>query len=138
METKRINSPVRAKDERINVGEKVMAAIFFDPFDLISLEYINSGETITDERYVQIQHNLSIAIRMNRHKKAATNVLFHLMTMHQSIELSHEYRTSSFGQLWIRNFTTCALYSPDLSTCDFYFVPCNKRNMDPKDSNLDR
>ena len=55
---------MKAKDER-SAGAKVMAAVFYDPFGLIHVEYLNRGETVTGERYVQILNNLINAIRVN-------------------------------------------------------------------------
>lgn len=116
--------PVKAKDER-SVGKKVMAAVFYDPFGLIYVEYLNQGETVTGERYVQILHNLSDAIRASRPAKVAAGVLFH----HDNAP-AHRSRVclqtlSNFRFELLRH----APYSPDLSPCDFHLFPAIKRNM---------
>lgn len=116
--------PVRAKDER-SVGEKVMAVVFYDPFGLVYVEYLNHGETVTGQRYVQVLHNLADAIRVNRPTKGATSVLFHHDNAPAHRSLVCRQALTSLGFEILRH----APYSPDLSPCDFHLFPAIKKNM---------
>lgn len=116
--------PVKAKDER-TVGKKVMAAVFYDPFGVIHVEYLNRGETINGERYVQILENLNTAIQASRPAKAATGVLFHHDNAPAHRSQVCLQAISNFGFELLRH----APYSPDLSPCDFHLFPVIKSNM---------
>ena len=116
--------PVRAKDEK-TIGKKVMAVVFYDPIGLVHVEYLDRGETVTGQRYVQILQNLAHAIQVKRPTKSVAGVLFHHdnAPAHRSLVCRQALTNLRFEVL------RHSPYSPDLLPCDFHLFPAIKKEI---------
>ncbi|KMQ82022.1 mariner transposase, partial [Lasius niger] len=114
-------APKKAKT--VPSAGKVMATIFWDSRDIIFIDYLEKGKTITGQYYASLLDRFHAELMEKRPHLAKKKILFHhdnapahtaAIAMAKIVKLQYELLPHP-------------PYSPDLAPCDFFLFPNMKK-----------
>jgi len=110
-------------------SKKVMASVFWDAKEILLIDYLQTGRTITGEYYCSLLDQLDEKIRKKRPGLAKKKVIFHQdnAPAHKSLFAMAKFKELKYELL------EHPPYSPDLAPSDFYLFPNLKRFLRGKD-----
>ncbi|UYV63100.1 hypothetical protein LAZ67_2003132 [Cordylochernes scorpioides] len=125
MQRRHSGSPPPKKAKTVPSAGKVMVSVFWDSEGVLLLDFLNKGQTITDNYYANLVKQLREAIKERRRGKLSRKIVYHQdnAPSHRSLQAMAAIYDSGFELL------PHAPYSPDLSPSDFHLFPHLKNSL---------
>ncbi|UYV66979.1 K02A2.6-like, partial [Cordylochernes scorpioides] len=125
MQRRHSGSPPPKKAKTVPSAGKVMVSVFWDSEGVLLLDFLNKGQTITDNYYANLVKQLREAFKEKRRGKLSRKIVFHQdnAPSHRSLQAMAAIYDSGFELL------PHAPYLPDLSPSDFHLFPHLKNSL---------
>ncbi|UYV70650.1 hypothetical protein LAZ67_8000166 [Cordylochernes scorpioides] len=125
MQRRHSGSPPPKKAKTVPSAGKVKVSVFWDSEGVLLLDFLNKGQTITDNYYANLVKQLREAIKEKRRGKLSRKIVYHQdnAPSHRSLQAMAAIYDSGFELL------PHAPYSPDLSPSDFHLFPHLKNSL---------
>ncbi|UYV61879.1 hypothetical protein LAZ67_1006929 [Cordylochernes scorpioides] len=125
MQWRHSGSPPPKKAKTVPSAGKVMVSVFWDSEGVLLLDFLNKGQTITDNFYANLVKQLRESIKEKRRGKLSRKIVYHQdnAPSHRSLQAMAAIYDSGFELL------PHAPYSPDLAPSDFNLFPHLKKSL---------